>query len=85
MSSIENIYKRIYNDEKIRSIYDSINERENNNVNAWCHHNFDHVSNVKDLVVEIMTKLGFDCDLVEEAKIAAILHDTGAVQGKEAG
>ena len=83
MSSMENVYNMIYNDEKIRSIYNSINQRENNNKNAWCHHNFNHVSNVKDLVVEIMTKLDCNKELIEEAKIAAILHDTGAIEGKE--
>lgn len=83
MSKVKQIFTKIYNDMEIREIYNAINKRENDNVDAWCHHDFNHVNNVKDLVVEIMTKFKFEEDFIEEAKIAAILHDVGAVQGKQ--
>lgn len=83
MNSTEEIYKKIYYDSEIRAIYKKIDEREESNVNAWGHHNFNHVSNVKDLTVEILNKLNFDKETIEEAKIAAILHDVGAIEGKQ--
>ena len=83
MSSAKEVYNFIYNDRRIRDIYQRINEREEANVDAWGHHNFDHVSNVKDIVEEILRMLNYDSEFIEEAKIAAIMHDVGAVQGKE--
>ena len=79
---VKEVYNNIYLDPEIRKIYDAINEREEN-YGGWAHHNFEHVCNVKNLASEIMTKLNFKEDYIEEAKIAAILHDTGAVEGKD--
>ncbi|MBQ3409335.1 MAG: HD domain-containing protein [Clostridia bacterium] len=83
MNSAKEVYDYIYNDKRIRDIYKSIDERENANVDAWGHHNFNHVSNVKDIVEELLRMLNYDNEFIEEAKIAAIMHDVGAVQGKE--
>lgn len=83
MKSAKEVYNFIYNDGRIREIYKSIDERENANVDAWGHHNFNHVSNVKDIVEEILRMLNYDNEFIEEAKIAAIMHDVGAIQGKE--
>ena len=69
MNSAEDVYKYIYNDKRIRDIYKGIDEKEEANIEAWGHHNFNHVNNVKD-------------ELIEEAKIAAIMHDVGAIKGK---
>ena len=82
MNSAEDVYKFIYNDKRIREIYKGIDEKEEANIDAWGHHNFDHVSNVKDIVEEILRKLKFDNEFIYEAKIAAIMHDVGAIQGK---
>ena len=49
---------------------------------GWAHHNLDHVKNVAKLVESSLYKLGYDENFIEEAKIAAILHDTGAIEGK---
>lgn len=83
MNSAKEVYDYIYNDRRIREIYEKVDERENANVDAWGHHNFNHVSNVKDIVEEILRMLNYDNEFIEEAKIAAIMHDVGAVQGKE--
>lgn len=83
MNSASAVYDFIYQDERIRDIYKRIDEREEGNVDAWGHHNFNHVSNVKDIVEEILRMLKFDDEFIEEAKIAAIMHDVGAVEGKE--
>ena len=82
MSSAQDVYKFIYSDKRIRDIYKGIDEIEEANVEAWGHHNFDHVNNVKDIVEELLRKLEYDDELIEEAKIAAIMHDVGAIKGK---
>lgn len=82
MSLAKDVYNFIYNDRKIRALYKSIDEREEANTEAWGHHNFNHVNNVKDIVEEILRKLKYDDEFIEEAKIAAIMHDVGALQGK---
>lgn len=82
MNTAKDVYNFIYNDEKIRKIYDGIDCNEETNIEAWGHHNFNHVKNVKDIVEEVLKKLKFDDELIEEAKIAAIMHDVGALQGK---
>lgn len=83
MNSSKEVFMKVYNDEQIRDIYRRIDEREEDNKDAWGHHNFNHVNNVKNLVVQILNKLNADEELIEEAKIAAIMHDVGAVEGKE--
>ena len=82
MNSADTVYKYIYNDKRIREIYNAIDKKEEANIEAWGHHNFNHVNNVKDIVEEILRKLKYDDELIEEAKIAAIMHDVGAIQGK---
>lgn len=82
MNLASEIYNKVYNDDKIRDIYKKINDKEELNDDAWGHHNFNHVNNVKDIVVQILSKLNCDSEFIEEAKIAAILHDVGALQGK---
>lgn len=83
MESVGEIYKKIYYDNEIRSIYKKIHDIEEANKNAWAHHDFAHVDNVKNLVIEILGKLNCDDDYIEQAKIAAILHDIGAIDGKQ--
>ena len=78
------IFEKIYNDKLIRDIYDKINKRENENENAWAHHDFNHVKNVVKMIEQILVALGYqDKTFLEEAKIAGILHDIGAFEGKE--
>ncbi len=77
-------FEKIYNDKLIREIYDKINKRENENENAWAHHDFSHVKNVIKMTEQILLSLNYeDKTLIEEAKIAALLHDIGALEGKE--
>lgn len=76
------IFNKIYNDPSIREIYKQveINEKQNN---TRAHHNFNHVDNVIKLTEQILKSLKCEEKIIEEAKIAACLHDTGAVEGKE--
>lgn len=74
-------FEQIVNDEKIIQQYNKICEFEDLD-KGWAHHNLEHVKNVSKLVEVLLKKLNYDEDFIEEAKIAAILHDVGAVEGK---
>ena len=74
-------FEQIVNDEKIIQQYNKISEFEDLD-KGWAHHNLEHVKNVSKLVEVLLKKLNYDEDFIEEAKIAAILHDVGAVEGK---
>ena len=74
-------FEQIVNDEKIIQQYNKISEFEDLD-KGWAHHNLEHVKNVARLVEVLLKKLNYDEDFIEEAKIAAILHDVGALEGK---
>ena len=74
-------FEQIVNDEKIIQQYNKISEFEDLD-KGWAHHNLEHVKNVSKLVEVLLKKLNYDEDFIEEAKIAAILHDVGALEGK---
>ena len=77
-----NRFEQIQNDRAIIEIYNQIGEFEDLD-KGWAHHNLEHVKNVAQLVEDLLSKLNYDKDFIEEAKIAAILHDVGAIEGKE--
>lgn len=77
-----NKFKKIENDKTIIEVYNKISEFEDLD-KGWAHHNLDHVKNVSKLVESLLSKLGYYENFIEEAKIAAILHDTGALEGKD--
>lgn len=76
------LYNTIINDEEIIKIYNSISEFEDKD-NGWAHHDLKHVKNVAYMVEKILKNLNYDENFIEEAKIAAILHDTGCIKGKD--
>lgn len=75
-------FNKIKNDEEIIQIYNKISELEDKN-KGWAHHNLDHVNNVVELVEKLLKELKYNQNFIEEAKIAAILHDVGCIEGKE--
>lgn len=77
-----NYFKKILNDKSIIERYGKIHEYE---VATGGHafHDYVHVVNVATYCEKILKLLNFDDDFICEAKIAALLHDTGALQGKE--
>ena len=79
---MKEIYEKIKNDYIIIDIYNKIHNYEDNE-NGWAYHDYNHVLNVSQLVGEILTILNYDSDFIYSAKIACILHDTGALQGKD--
>lgn len=76
------IYDKIKNDKEIIEIYQKIKEQEEKN-KGMAYHDYQHVMNVTNTVEEILKKLNQKEELIEEAKIAALLHDTGCISGKE--
>lgn len=76
-----NRFDKIQNDKSIIEIYNKISEFEDEN-KGWAHHNLEHVKNVAQLVEDLLIQLHYDENFIEEAKIAAILHDVGAIEGK---
>ena len=76
------IFDKIYNDKEIRDRYLEVEKYEDLN-NGRAYHNFSHVNNVVGTVEVLFKDLGYDDEMIERAKIAALLHDTGANIGKD--
>ena len=81
-NSLKEIYEQIYNDQSIRKIYDDIEKREIIN-KEQAFHNFEHITNVTNMVKKILSELNVDEEIIYKAEIASILHDVGAIEGKE--
>ena len=81
---MKELYNKIKNDTLIIDIYNKIHEFEDGDKEkGWAYHDYNHVLNVADLVENILLILHYNEDLIYSAKIASILHDTGALQGKD--
>lgn len=78
---IEQIYQKILNDNSIKSLYSEIEITEDRE-KSWAYHNFAHVLNVINIVEKILLSIDCDQELISKAKIACLLHDVGALQGK---
>ncbi len=76
------MYEKIKSDPYIINIYNEISKYEDEN-KGWAHHNLDHVLNVVKMVEQILQSLNYDKEFIEEAKIAALLHDLGCIEGKD--
>lgn len=79
---MKEIYDQIKNDVEIIQIYKQIHNFEDKN-NGWAYHDFNHVINVANLVEKILQMLNYTDDIIYSAKIASLLHDTGALEGKD--
>ena len=75
-------FEFVKNDKKIINIYNKISINENQR-KGWAHHDYNHVINVATLTEKLLQDLNYDKTFIEEAKIAALLHDTGCLEGKE--
>lgn len=76
------MFETILNDPYIIDLYKKIEIYEDLN-GGWAYHNYNHVKNVANLVETILNSLGYNQSFVVEAKIAALLHDIGCIEGKE--
>lgn len=79
---MKDYYYKIKNDKSIIEIYNKIYEYENA-TGAYAHHDYKHVNNVASYCEKILKSLNYNDDFICEAKIAALLHDTGCIEGKE--
>ena len=75
------LFERIHQDTEIRQIYDAIGQMEDEEA-GWAYHNWLHVTNVVAMTEMILKQLAVSEEYLEAAKIAALLHDVGALQGK---
>ena len=79
---MSNYYEIVKNDKTIIDIYKKINEYEIREKER-AHHDYNHVINVAKLVKNVLEALNYDKGFIDEAQVAAILHDTGCTEGKE--
>lgn len=75
-------FEMIKSDQQLIDFYGAISEFEDLE-KGWAHHNWDHVNHVAHLVEVVLKALNYEEDFIEDVKIAALLHDVGAIKGKE--
>ena len=71
----------LLNDPEILTRYQAIETMEED-TGGWAYHNLTHVKHVTLLTEQILRALNQDESFIEEAKIAALLHDIGSLEGK---
>lgn len=76
------IYDFLNLNDEITKIYIEIENKEIRD-GGWAFHNFEHVKNVSKIAEKILKDLNFDEEAIYKCKIACLLHDVGALQGKE--
>ncbi|MFZ6624201.1 HD domain-containing protein [Vagococcus fluvialis] len=76
------LFDIIFEDKEIKNIYDRI-EKYEDSTKGWAYHNWNHVINVTNLVETILLKFDVSKEYIESAKIASLLHDVGAITGKD--
>ena len=75
------MFDKIANDPYIIELYRKIDVYEDA-TGGEGHHNYNHVTNVAKTIETVLKQLGYNDEYIDDAKIAAILHDTGCVEGK---
>lgn len=79
---MNNFYELVKSDNDIIKIYNEVNDYENRE-KQMAYHDYNHVINVSRMVRELLESLNYDKDFIDEAQVAAVLHDTGCTEGKE--
>lgn len=80
---VQKIYNDILISQEIIERYKEVQDYEEKDPYGIAFHNLEHVKNVTKIVEQVLTDLGFQEDFIYKAKIACMLHDTGANKGKE--
>ncbi len=70
------MFEKIKNDNFVIDSYQSADD-PNSKDGFWVYHGLPHVNNVIEMVEKILIQLNFDEEYIENAKIAALLHDIG--------
>lgn len=78
---LSSLYEIIKNDPYIIDRYNKIEIIEDKNL-GHAYHNYTHVLNVASIIEKVLKCLNYDDEFIEKAKIAGIMHDTGALEGK---
>lgn len=76
------MFNKIVTDGYIKNIYDEISLIEVAK-NIYCKHSQSHIDNVIKTVEQTLLRLKYNPEIIEDAKIAALLHDIGCINGKE--
>lgn len=76
------VYNMLISNDDITDIYKKIEEHEAKE-GGWAFHNYEHVKNVSAIAEKLLMDLNFDENTIYKCKIACLLHDVGALQGKE--
>ena len=79
---VEEVYNKLLSNKEIINIYDKIGEKEISQ-NDMAFHNYDHIMNVMNIATKILTDLNFNQNTIFKVRIACLLHDVGALQGKK--
>lgn len=75
------MFAEVFQDADLQARYQKIGEFEDA-TGGWAYHNWQHVTNVTNMVTTILQQLAVSKEYLAAAQLAAILHDTGALQGK---
>lgn len=78
----QKLYNILSTNKEIHNIYTNIEKKEIEE-GGWAFHNLEHVKNVSKMAEKILSDLNFDEDTIYKCKIACLLHDIGALQGKK--
>lgn len=76
------IYDYLSSNDSVLKIYIEIENTEIRD-GGWAFHNYEHVKNVSKIAEKILTDLNFNQETIYQCKLACLLHDVGALQGKE--
>lgn len=76
------VYNYLKSDYEILKIYNDIENKEIED-RGGAFHNYEHIKNVSKLAEKILIDLNLDETTIYNCKIACLLHDVGALQGKE--
>lgn len=76
------MFNQIAKDSYITGIYNEISCVESD-FKIYCKHSQSHINNVVKTVSDTLTCLDYSQEIIEDAKIAAVLHDIGCIEGKD--
>lgn len=80
--TVKEVYEKLINNQDIIDIYNKIEKYETVN-SGYAFHNMEHIKNVTNIATKLLEKLNYDDNMIYKIKIACLLHDTGAIKGKE--
>lgn len=80
--TVKKVYEELLNNIEIIDTYNKIEEKEKND-GGYAYHNMEHIKNVSNIATNLLRKLNYDENTIYKSKVACLLHDTGAINGKD--